>query len=110
MYLELVYSSKPYSSSLAVYGEYIEDSSELGKAIINAGWKRPEFFAPRMPAGVTLTDTIQTETYIQPAGSAFFNGQTEEEGKRNIKALKSELSKLGHTLGRPRKMSISECM
>ena len=111
MYLELAYSGPhPRDAALLVYGAYIEDDSPLGHAIARAGWRRPQFIAPRLPEGVTLTDTIQTETYLQPAGSAMFNGQTDDESKRNLKALKSELAKLGHRLGRPRKMSISECL
>lgn len=111
MYLELAYSG-PHTgdSALLVYGTYIEDNSPLGQAIARAGWHRPQFVAPRMPEGFQLTDTIQTETYLQPSGSALFGGQTEEESKRNFKALRSELSALGHRLGRPRKMSIQECL
>lgn len=113
MYLELAYSGRyARNAALLVYGAYIEDDSPIGLAIARAGWRKPPFAAPRLPASVTLTDTIQTETYIQPAGSAMFNGQTESEAKRNLKALRSELAPFGYVaqLARPRKMSIQECL
>lgn len=111
MYLELAYSGpQPRNSALLVYGAYIEDDSPLGHAIRDAGWRRPDFAAPRIPDSYPLNDTVQTETYVQPAGSAIFNGQTDEEWQRNLKALRSTLKPLGLKLGRPRKMSISECL
>jgi len=50
MYLELAHSSpKARNSALLVYGAYIEDDSPIGHAIARAGWRKPQFAAPRLP-------------------------------------------------------------
>jgi hypothetical protein len=53
---------------------------------------------------------MNTDTFVQPAGSELFGGQTEEEWIKNYRALSSALKPLGFILDRPRKMSIAEQM
>ena len=107
MHMELAYDRVVSSSCLRVYGEYLKQGSPVLAAIYAAGWRDQPFAAPE-PTGVEITETMQTQTYCQPAGSGLFNSPTKEEWDRNISALRSEMKRLGINLGRPRKLTYME--
>ncbi len=107
MRMELAYDRIVSSSCLRIYGEYLKQGSPILAAIYAAGWRDQPFAAPE-PRGVEITETMQTQTYVQPVGSGLFNGSTKDEWERNVSALRSELRRFGIKLGRPRQLSFSE--
>jgi len=96
---------------LSICGSYLDDS-EMGRnikqAILNAGWKEPDFKAPRVSEKYKIPDYLECEIYCQPFGSLLFGGRTKEEYNTNLTNLKKALKPFGIMLKSPRKMSIAE--
>ena len=97
------YKGQECNSWLQLYGEYA--SLELERAILGAGWRRPEHPASRLP---NPEKWMRTDEFLQPPGVGMFGGSTKEEWSRNREALMEALAPM--KFDKPRKVRLEEML